>query len=129
MSYSIKNLQDVEDSAPKFGFAEVQEAHFARQELDAKETGFAFHVIKPGCRQGFAHRHDTAEEVYVVLSGSGRVKLEDEIHEVKRLDAIRVEPQVARSWEAGDDGLEILAFGKHHGEDRGELITEGFWKD
>ena len=72
MNYTKKNLRDVEDSAPKFGYSETQEAHFAREDLDAERIGFAYHVVKPGKRQAFAHRHDEAEEVYVVLSGSGR---------------------------------------------------------
>ena len=63
MNFTIKNLREVEDSAPKFGFGERQEAHFAHGELDAETTGFSYHVVKPGQRQGFAHRHDKAEEV------------------------------------------------------------------
>src|SRR4051812_28251459 len=79
VSYTIKNLRDVEDSAPKFGFESTQEAHFAQADLEAQDTGCSFHVVKPGRRQGFAHRHEAAEEVYVVVSGSGRIKLDDEI--------------------------------------------------
>jgi mannose-6-phosphate isomerase-like protein (cupin superfamily) len=82
-------------------------------------------VVKPGQR-GLAHRHQDAEEVYVVLSGSGRVKLDDEISAVGPLDAIRVAPPVARSFEAGEDGLELLAFGPRH-ENDGEILKEDFW--
>jgi mannose-6-phosphate isomerase-like protein (cupin superfamily) len=126
MSYTIKNLRDVEDMAPKHGFDAVQEAHFPRRDLEAQATGLAFHVVKPGQRQGFAHRHKEAEEIYVVLSGSGRVKLDDEISPVGPLDAIRVAPPVARAFEAGDDGLELLVFGPHH-EGDGEILREDFW--
>jgi mannose-6-phosphate isomerase-like protein (cupin superfamily) len=127
MSYTIKNLREVEDSAPKFGFGQHQEAHFATGDLEAQTTGLAYHVIKPGQRQGFAHRHDEAEEVYVVLSGSGRIKLDDAVEELKPRDAVRVAARVARSFEADDEGLEILAVGARHAEDRGEVITEDFW--
>lgn len=129
MSYTIKNLQDVEDSAPKFGFGQKQEARFARDDLGAERTGLAFHRVLSGQQQGFAHRHETAEEIYVILSGRGRIKLDDAVHEIKPLDAIRVAPAVARSFEAGADGpLEILAFGPHEPDDRGELLTDGtFW--
>src|SRR5437660_155342 len=99
MSYTIKNLREVENVAPKFGFEAVQEARFAHHELDAESTGLAFHIVKPGCRQAFAHRHEQAEEIYVVLSGSGRVKLDDEVREVRQMDAIRVAPAVTRSFE------------------------------
>jgi mannose-6-phosphate isomerase-like protein (cupin superfamily) len=128
MSYTKKNLREVEDSAPKFGFAELQEAHFATQDLDAEDTGVSLLVVKPGRRQGFGHRHDQAEEVYVVVSGSGRMKLDDEVIEVAELDAIRVAPTVTRQFEAGDHGLRLIACGARH-EGDGELIFEGFWED
>jgi mannose-6-phosphate isomerase-like protein (cupin superfamily) len=126
VSYTIKNLREVKDMAPQFGFAEVQEARFAHRDLDAETTGLAFHVVKPGQRQAFAHRHEQAEEVYVVLSGSGRMKLDDEIVDVRAMDAIRVSPQVARAFEASGEGLELLAFGPRH-EGDGEILREGFW--
>lgn len=128
MSYSIKNLREIEDSAVKFGYSETQEARFARKDLGAEATGLAYHVLRPGKRQAFAHRHGEAEEIYVVLSGSGRIKLDDELADIGPMDAIRVAPRVARGFEAGDDGLEVLAFGPHHESD-GELIKEGFWED
>jgi mannose-6-phosphate isomerase-like protein (cupin superfamily) len=128
MSYTKKNLDRVEDSAPKFGYQELQEARFAGQDLDAEATGVAFMRVKPGRRQAFAHKHDEAEEVYVVISGSGRIKLDDEIVDVERLDAIRIAPGVTRALEADNEGLEYLAFGPHHKGD-GELIHEGFWDD
>ena len=128
MSYTKKNLDRVEDSAPKFGYEELQEARFAGQDLDAEATGVALMRVKPGQRQGFAHKHDEAEEVYVVISGSGRIKLDDEIVDVERLEAIRIAPGVTRALEADDEGLEYLAFGPHHKGD-GELIHEGFWDD
>ena len=128
MSYTKKNLDRVEDSAPKFGYEELQEARFAGQDLDAEATGVALMRVKPGQRQGFAHKHDEAEEVYVVISGSGRIKLDDEIVDLERLDAIRIAPGVTRALEADDEGLEYLAFGPHHKGD-GELIHEGFWDE
>lgn len=126
MSYTIKNLRDVDDSAPGFGFGELQEARFANDDLDTEATGLAFHRVKPGKRQGFAHRHDEAEEVYVILSGSGRVKLDDAIEGIQAMDAIRVAPNVARAFEAGDEGLELLAFGPRHKGD-GEILDGDFW--
>jgi mannose-6-phosphate isomerase-like protein (cupin superfamily) len=126
-SYTLIKLTDVEDSAPKFGFSDHQEARFARGDLDAEETGVSFHRVKPGRRQGFAHKHDKAEEVYVVISGSGRVKLDDDIVDLQPLAALRVAPGVVRQFEAGDDGLEILAVGAHHDKD-GEILP-GWWTE
>lgn len=125
--YTLKKLTDVEDSAAKFGFSEVQQARFAKDELDATDTGVSLHRLHPGKRQGFAHRHDKAEEVYVVLSGSGRAKLDDEIVGLERLDAIRVAPGVVRAFEAGSDGMELLAFGARHDGDY-EMIPD-WWTD
>ena len=126
MSFTIKNLREVEDVAPRFGFSEVQEARFARGDLESETIGLAHLTVKPGKRQAFAHRHTQAEEIYVVLSGTGRIKLNDEIREVDQMDAIRVAPEVARAFEAGPDGLELLVFGPRHTGDA-EVLSEDFW--
>jgi len=128
VDYSIKNLREVEDVAPRFGFAEVQEARFAREDLGSETIGLAFHVVKPGCRQALTHRHQQAEEIYVVLSGHCCVKLDEDIHEIRAMDAIRIAPPVARAFEAGADGLELLVFGPRHAGD-GEVLREDFWAD
>ena len=125
--YTLKNLGEIDDSAPRFGYGELQEARFANDDLQAERTGLSYHRVRPGKRQGFAHRHEKAEEIYVVLAGAGRVKLDDEIVEVKPLDAIRVAPGVTRQFEAGPDGLELLAAGAHQ-EGDGELIRD-WWTD
>jgi mannose-6-phosphate isomerase-like protein (cupin superfamily) len=124
VTYTIKNLRDVEDVAPKSGFDAIQEARFARRDLEAADTGLAYHPVKPGQR-GFGHRHENAEEIYVVVGGSGRIKLDDEVKEIGEFDAIRVAPTVVRAFEAGPDGLELLVFGPHH-EGDGELLHD-FW--
>ena len=125
--FTLKNLAEVDDSAPKFGYAEVQEARFAKDELEAEQTGVSYQRVKPGKRQAFAHRHEIAEEVYVVLGGSGQAKLEDQLVELRALDAIRVAPGVTRAFQAGPDGLELLAFGPRHDGD-GDVLP-GWWSD
>jgi mannose-6-phosphate isomerase-like protein (cupin superfamily) len=126
-SFTHMRLTDVKDSAPEFGFEEFQEARFARGDLDAEATGLSHYRLKPGKRQPFGHRHDEAEEVYVVLGGSGRLKLDDEIIDIETLDAIRVAPGVMRAFEAGPGGIEVLAFGARHDGD-GELVP-GWWSE
>ena len=128
MSFTIKNLREVEDMAPRFGFDEVQEARFARTDLESETIGLAFHRVRPGKRQAFAHRHKQAEEIYVVLSGGGRIKLNDDVREIGEMDAIRVSPEVARAFEAGPDGLELLVFGPRHAGDA-EVVSEEFWTE
>jgi len=127
MSYTIKNLREVEDSAVKFGFSDIGHAHFPREDLAAESTGLAYHVLKPGKRSAFGHRHEAAEEIAVVMSGSGRVRLDDEIRDIGELDAIRISPSVTRAFEAGDKGLTVLVFGPRHAGD-GEIVND-FWKD
>ena len=126
-SFTHRKLTEVTDSAPKFGMGDSQEARFANNDLEVKQTGVSHHRLHPGKRHGFAHRHDEAEEVYVVLAGSGRVKLDDEIVEIEALDAIRVSPTVTRQFEAGPEGMEWIAFGALH-EGDGELIND-WWTD
>ena len=125
--YTIKALSDIEDSAPKSGFGDVQEARFAKDALDAEDTGFSYHRLKPEQRQPFAHKHQRAEEVYVVIAGSGAVKLDDDVVEVQTLDAIRVAPEVTRSFEGGPNGMDLLVFGPRCDGD-GEVLM-GWWVD
>lgn len=124
--YTHKNLEEVEDSAPGFGMPDGTEARFAREAFDAQDTGFAFHRLAPNVRHPFGHKHENAEEVYVVIRGSGRAKIDDEVLDLKTLDAIRVAPSAVRAMEAGPDGIEVLVFGAHHDGD-GELLP-GWWK-
>jgi mannose-6-phosphate isomerase-like protein (cupin superfamily) len=124
-AYTIRNLAEVEDAAPEHGLDAFWEARAARTALEAVQTGIVFFRLKPGRRSAFAHRHDEAEEIYVILRGRGRVKLDDEIVEVGPLDAVRVSPRVVRAFEADADGLDFLAVGAHHPRD-GELVEDGW---
>ena len=127
MDFTVKNLRDVEDMAVKHGFSDNQEARFAREDLDAEATGVSLQLVRPGKRHAFAHRHNEAEEIYVVLRGSGRVKLDDEVRDVAPMDAVRIAPHVTRAFEAGPEGLELLVFGPHHAGDS-EMVQD-FWDD
>jgi mannose-6-phosphate isomerase-like protein (cupin superfamily) len=126
-AFTKLSLDAVEDAAPGNGFGDRWEARVARSALAAERTGVTFFRLLPGKRSPFTHRHTDAEEVYVVLGGSGRVKLDDELLDVGARDCIRVAPATARAFEAGPDGLEFLAFGAHHPGD-GEPIEDP-WTD
>jgi uncharacterized cupin superfamily protein len=125
MGYARVNLREVRDSAPEHGLDDTQEARFPARDLGAEQTGFNYLTVKPGKREAFAHRHETAEEIYVVLAGSGRVKLDDTVEELSPLDAVRVGPGITRSFEAGPEGLSVLVFGPRV-EGDGELVSD-FW--
>ena len=131
--YTRVNLRDdVEDLAAKHGMGEVLEGHFATGELGLEKSGVSFQAFKPGQRLPFGHNHDEQEELYVVIGGSGRIKLDDDVVEVSRLDAIRVPPDVMRSLEAGDDGLELLVFGAPNtGAVTNDVAAQemGWWSD
>jgi quinol monooxygenase YgiN/quercetin dioxygenase-like cupin family protein len=123
--YTHLNLEDVEDMAPRFGFGEHGEARFATRPLGASRTGVSHQRLRPGVRQAFGHRHRHAEEVVVVLAGTGQVKVDDEVREVRPLDAIRFAPDSARAFEAGPEGIEILVFGPQHPGD--PVMDPTFW--
>jgi quercetin dioxygenase-like cupin family protein len=125
--YTIKNLREVEDVAASHGLGEVQEARFAHRDLGAEQSGFSLQRVKPGKRHAFAHRHKQAEEINVVISGSGRVKLGDAVEEVRELDAIRVGPPVTRAFEADEEGLELLVFSPRIQGDA-EIVPDFSWE-
>ncbi len=122
---TIVNLEEVQDMAPKFGFGELGEARFARTALGAQGIGLSLHRLRPNARQAFGHRHALDEEAYVVLSGSGRIAVDGQVHELRLMDAIRLGPGSVRAFEAGPDGLELLVTGTHRAGDA-EMIP-GYW--
>lgn len=133
MSYTKVNLkEDVQDMAPDFGFAPNMEARFATDAVELENGGVGYERFEPGFRVPFGHTHKTQEEVYVVTSGSGRVKIDDEVLDVKQWDVVRVGAGVWRNFEAGPDGLELLAFGAPHVPSPRQEEAEmqpGWWTD
>ena len=109
--HTIVNLRELEDEAPKFGLAPSLEARFARLPLELRNSGLSYQRLAPNFRMPFGHRHKVQEELYVLVSGSARLKLDDEVVELRPWDAVRVPAEVMRAFEAGPEGAEILAFG------------------
>jgi quercetin dioxygenase-like cupin family protein len=126
-NYTIKNFKELPDSAAERP-GDI-EARFGRSHIDSDHLGVSYFRYGPGFRSPIAHRHREQEEAYVVVSGSGRVKLDDDVHELKLWDVIRVSPTVARAFEGGPDGIEIVAIGADRPEGGdGEMIPD-FWTD
>ncbi|MFZ0379433.1 MAG: antibiotic biosynthesis monooxygenase [Solirubrobacteraceae bacterium] len=123
--YTHINLEDVEDMAPRFGLGEMGESRFANRALSTSGTGVSHQRLRPGVRQAFGHRHQHAEEVVVVLAGSGRVKIDDEVRDVQARDAIRFAPTTGRAFEAGPEGLELLVFSAKRPGDA--VMDPTFW--
>ena len=127
--FTLVNLKQVEDQAPRFGLSPGLEARFAGRELGLERSGISYQRLAAGFRFPFGHRHRDQEEVYVILGGSARVKLEDEVVELRALDALRVPARTMRAFEAGPDGVEFLAFGAPKAESPGADVemVPGWW--
>jgi mannose-6-phosphate isomerase-like protein (cupin superfamily) len=128
-NYTKTNLRaDVENQAPKFDMPAEMEARFARTPIEGETLGLSLMTLAPNFRIPFGHKHEGQEEVYVVVRGSGRIKVEDEVVEVGEWDAIRFGKDTMRNVEAGPEGIEYVAFGA--GEDpRDAEMAPGWWKD
>jgi mannose-6-phosphate isomerase-like protein (cupin superfamily) len=131
MPFTLTNIKrDVEDVGPRFGGAPDLEFRQPTAVLGLERSGFSYQRIPPGCRFPFGHTHRTQEEVYVVLRGSGRMKVDDEIVELEQWDAIRVPPGTWRGYEAGPEGLEIMVIAAPHIDQRDDVEGErGWWTD
>ena len=126
--YTKTNLRELPNAAERFGIPDM-ETHFARTELGSERSGVSLQRFGPNTRQAFGHRHADQEETYVVVSGSGRVKLEDEIVELRPWDALRVSKDTMRCFEGGPEGLEYVAFGAGEGGREESEIVPGWWSD
>ena len=127
--YTIVNLKDVTDMAPDHGLSPGLESRFARTNLELENSGLSYFKYGPGFRAPFGHKHDEQEEIYVVVSGSARVKLDDDIEELAQWDVVRIPPGVMRAVEGGPDGCEILAIGAPNTENKDAEMVPGWWAD
>jgi quercetin dioxygenase-like cupin family protein len=125
--YTVANLKEVEDQAPKFGFAPHLQSRFARKALDLENSGISHFTIAPAFRVPFGHHHSYQEEVYVVVAGSARIKIGDVTVELGTWEAVRIAPDMARGMEGGPEGAEILAFGAPSKENGDAEMVRDFW--
>jgi len=127
--YTIKNLKEVEDSAPKFGLSPGLEARFAREPLELEHSGVSYQRLAPNTRAPFGHRHKRQEELYLIVGGSGRIKLDEDVVELQQWDAVRISSETMRCVEAGPEGLELIAFGAPYTGPGDAELTPGWWAD
>lgn len=123
--FTIRNFKELEDAAADRG-PDI-EARMARKHLGSEHLGVSYFRYAPGYRSPAGHRHREQEEAYVVVGGSGRAKFDDEIVDLRQWDVVRVAPQVARAFEAGPDGLELIAVGSDRPEGGDGEMVEGHW--
>ncbi len=127
--YTKLNLkEDVEDQAPKFGMDEL-EFRMARVALELENSGVTYMRIDPNFRLPFGHTHNVQEEVYVLISGSARLKLDDDIVELKPFDAVRIHNETMRNLEGGPEGAELIAIGAPNTGPGDGPMTQGWWTD
>ena len=129
MSYTLINLRsDVEDMAPRFQMGEGIEAHFARKPLGLEKSGISYFKLGPDYKLPFGHTHSEQEEIYLVVSGKARLKLDEEEVELESLDAVRIPPGVTRGMAAGPEGAELIAFGAPNNENGDLEMVPGFYE-
>jgi quercetin dioxygenase-like cupin family protein len=126
-SFAKVNLLEVEDSVA--GRVEGLEGRFSRKHLDSRDLGVSLFRYAPNLRSPMAHSHREQEEAYVVVAGSGRILLDNETEELRLWDVVRVAPEVVRAFEAGPEGLDIVAVGGPKPEEGDGVATTASWPD
>jgi quercetin dioxygenase-like cupin family protein len=121
------NLLDLEDSVGDR--APWIEGRFARKQLESRDLGVSLFRYAANMRSPVAHSHREQEEAYIIVAGSGRALLDGDVHELRQWDALRVAPDVVRAFEAGPDGLDILAVGGPRPEDGDGVMGAANWPD
>ena len=127
--YTIKNLKEIEDQAPKGGLAPNLEFRVPGAELDAENSAVSYLRVAPNFRLPFGHKHKQQEEIYVLVSGSARIKLDDEVLELKQWDTVRIPKETARNVEAGPEGAELILFGAPKTGPGDAEVEMGWWTD
>ena len=128
-NYTLLNLRtDIEDMAPQFGMGDGIEAHFARKPLGLEKSGVSYFKLGPGYKLPFGHSHSEQEEIYLVVSGTALLKLDDEELELGALDAVRIPVSVTRGMAAGPEGAEIVAFGAPDTDNKDLDMVPGFYE-
>jgi len=123
--YAVKNLYDIDPGGDHPGYA----GRFARKFLDSRDLGVSLFTYEPGVRSPLAHSHREQEEAYVVVEGSGRVWLDGDIVALRRWDVVRVAPPTVRSFEAGPDGMTLIAVGGPKPADGDGVRGGDVWAD
>jgi quercetin dioxygenase-like cupin family protein len=116
-SFRKINFEEIEDIAGEWGIAEAGEARYIHHQVGAQRIGLTRYRLSADRRLGYGHSHREAEEMYVVLEGAGRAKVDDSVIDLANGDILRVAPECVREFEAGPDGMVLLATGIAAGDD------------
>ena len=130
MGYTKLNLkEDVEDQAPNFELSPQLEFRSARVPLETENAAISYLRVAPGYRLPFGHHHAEQEEIYVLVDGSARIRLDDEVVELRPFDAVRIDRQTMRNLEGGPQGAEVILFGAPNTGSGDAQLTQGWWVD
>jgi quercetin dioxygenase-like cupin family protein len=121
------NLLDVEDSVGDR--APGIDGRFGRSHLGSRDLGISRFRYEANLRSRFSHSHREQEEAYVVVGGGGRVLLDGEVIELREWDVVRVAPEVVRAFEAGPEGLDLIAVGGPRPEGGDGVVGQAEWPD
>ncbi|TMK68619.1 MAG: cupin domain-containing protein [Actinobacteria bacterium] len=128
--YTAKNLKEIENQGVKFGLDESDiELRMAKDPLECSACGLSYLRLGPGYRPPFGHTHKTQEEIYILVNGSARMKLDDELVEMTPLTAVRVSPETMRGYEAGPAGAELIVIGTPRTGGGDADTVAGWWAD
>jgi quercetin dioxygenase-like cupin family protein len=128
--YSIQNLKEVENQGVNFGIDPGDmELRMAKDPLECANAGVSYVKLGPGFRTPFGHTHKTQEEIYILISGSARVKLNDEVVDMVPFTAVRIAQDTMRSYEGGPEGAELIAIGAPRTGPGDGDVTPGWWSD
>jgi uncharacterized cupin superfamily protein len=127
--YTHSNIKEMEDAAQSFGLSPSLEFRMGRKPLELEQSGVSYLRVAPGFRMPFGHTHGEQEEVYVVVAGSGRLKLDDDVIELGQWDAVRISNDTMRALEGGPDGIELILVGAPATEGQDAKMEQGWWSD
>jgi mannose-6-phosphate isomerase-like protein (cupin superfamily) len=127
--YKVVKVSDVPDQGPNFGFEGQMEARFLREDLGLENSGVSYLRLAPDFRIPFGHKHKVQEEVYVLVSGSARMKIGDDTVELEPWTAIRLPKDTMRAIEAGPEGAEFVLVGAPKTGPGDALMEQGWWSD
>jgi mannose-6-phosphate isomerase-like protein (cupin superfamily) len=127
--YTKVNLKEVEDQAERFGLSPNIEFRMGRVPLELENSGVSYQRLAPNFRIPWGHTHNQQEEVFVLVSGTARMKLNDEVVDLKQWDAVRIPKETMRGIEAGPDGAELIAFGAPNTGPGDANLEQGWWSD
>ena len=130
MSYTVQQLTEVENQGVKFGLDENDiQSRMAKDPLECEHCGISYIKLGPGWRLPFGHNHKTQEEVYVLVRGSARMKVEDDLIDLEPYTAVRVSPSTMRGYEGGPDGAELIVVGAPRTGAGDANVVPGWWTD